>query len=155
MMEKYEFSFLDYYLAQVNFRLNETFDTSLEEIEINPVVVVDYTQEEEIVRVFLSVDIDGKNTPFSMSVKGGGVFEFKEALTSKRDLDSIVNINCAAILFPFIREYIADLTRKAGFPALLLPPMNFVRVYEESKKKRNSNSLPTKKKKRKPIKKSN
>lgn len=150
-MEKYEFSFLDYSLAQVNFRLNETFDISSEEIEINPVVIVDYTQEEKIVKVFLSVDIDGKNTPFSMSIKGRGFFEFKETLTSKRDLDSIVNINCAAIIFPFMREHIADLTRKAGFPALLLPPMNFVRLYGKSKKRLRSNNLPTKKKKRNPT----
>jgi len=51
-----------------------------------------------------------------------------------RDL-RIVHINCASIIFPFIRESVADLTRRSGLTPLILDPVNFVALYESSKEK--------------------
>lgn len=42
------------------------------------------------------------------------------------------NINAPAIIYPFVREVIANLTVKANTTPVLLPAMNFVAAYEES-----------------------
>lgn len=138
MNEKYEFSFQDFRLVDVTFHLNESFDTSSEEIKINQELTVDHRQENKSVRVWLGINLGGEDAPFKLSVKGEGIFEFKEAMKSKKDLDSIARINCAAIIFPFLREFIADLTRRTGFPPLLLLPINFVKLHREMDDNRTS-----------------
>ncbi|WP_337043657.1 protein-export chaperone SecB [Emticicia sp. 17c] len=49
-------------------------------------------------------------------------------------LESFAKINAPAIIFPFIREHIASLSSKARLPLLLLPPLNFVKIVEDSEK---------------------
>ncbi len=36
---------------------------------------------------------------------------------------------CPNILFPFAREFVADLIMRGGFPQLLLAPVNFEALY--------------------------
>ena len=37
-------------------------------------------------------------------------------------------------IFPYVREFVSSLVLKGGFPQLLLlPPMNFQSMYEQSK----------------------
>ncbi|NSW86690.1 MAG: protein-export chaperone SecB [Syntrophobacteraceae bacterium] len=36
-------------------------------------------------------------------------------------------VNCPAIIFPYLRETLADLTRRAAFPPLHLPITNFTK----------------------------
>ena len=38
---------------------------------------------------------------------------------------------CPSLLFPFAREAISDFVQKAGFPQLLLQPINFEALYLE------------------------
>jgi preprotein translocase subunit SecB len=42
----------------------------------------------------------------------------------------LARINCAAMIFPFLREAIADVTRRAGMSPLLLPPVNFLELFK-------------------------
>ncbi|WP_353685157.1 protein-export chaperone SecB [Thermodesulfovibrio sp. 3907-1M] len=62
-----------------------------------------------------------------------------DKIPEKDELERIVHINCSSIIFPFIRESIADLTIKAGLPPLILDPVNFVAMYESSKEKEEKN----------------
>lgn len=57
-------------------------------------------------------------------IKMAGIFEIVG--TPDLDKDKFGKINAPSIVFPFIREHLASLTLKAGIPAVLLPPMNFV-----------------------------
>ncbi len=43
---------------------------------------------------------------------------------------------CPNILFPFAREAISDLVTRAGFPQLLLAPVNFDALYQQHLQKR-------------------
>jgi preprotein translocase subunit SecB len=38
-------------------------------------------------------------------------------------------------MFPFVRETIADLTLKTGYPPLLLPPINIIALIGKSRNK--------------------
>jgi preprotein translocase subunit SecB len=61
----------------------------------------------------------------SASIKMVGVFEkYGESIL---DLENFGNINGAAIVFPYIREHLTNLTAKAGLGLILLPPFNFTK----------------------------
>jgi preprotein translocase subunit SecB len=100
-------------------------------IEITHTVEIKYKQKDEIVNVLVSVSSDSENQPFRFSVAWEGLFAFEE-MPSKENLERIVHINCASIIYPYVREYISDLTRRAGMTPLNLAPLNFVAMYEEN-----------------------
>jgi preprotein translocase subunit SecB len=84
-----------------------------------------------------SVFKNTKNRPFSIFIKAIGFFSVK----NKDDipiLEEFSKINAPAIIFPFVRETIADLTLKTGFPPLLLPPTN-IRALIANRNNRKSN----------------
>ncbi len=61
---------------------------------------------------------------FSFHVRMVGVFEcVGESQLS--DFDAFGRVNGAAIIFPYIREHITNMSLKAGLPPVILPPVNF------------------------------
>ena len=44
-------------------------------------------------------------------------------------IQPILYVECPALLFPFIRRLVADLSREGGFPPLLLDPIDFAGLY--------------------------
>ena len=41
-------------------------------------------------------------------------------------------IDCPAVLFPFLRRLVGDLTREGGFPPLYLDPIDFSALYQQN-----------------------
>ena len=61
----------------------------------------------------------------SAIIKMVGVFEkFGDSIL---DLESFGNVNGAAIIFPYIREHLTNLTSKAGLELIIIPPFNFTK----------------------------
>ena len=44
-------------------------------------------------------------------------------------IQPVLFIECPALLFPFVRRLVADLSREGGFPPLLLDPIDFAGLY--------------------------
>jgi len=44
-------------------------------------------------------------------------------------LETFLLINCPALVFPYLRRLVADLTREGGFPPLVLDPIDFAGLY--------------------------
>ncbi len=44
-------------------------------------------------------------------------------------LEGFLLINCPALIFPYLRRLVADLTREGGFPPLALDPIDFGTLY--------------------------
>ena len=121
-------------LLESNFKLNlEFIPKKKEQIEISCEIKVSYKKENRSVGVIISISSPNKNQPFSFNTTILGMFHFSK-IPEKEALERIVNINCAAIIFPYAREVVADLTRRAEIPPFHLDPVNFVRLYEERKK---------------------
>ena len=121
-------------ITSVNFALNDDFKND-EEIELSFSVTVNSfdSEEKKIVDVIVNTpetDPQG-NIPFHFSVTGRGVFIFSEDVTENEDVQ-LKNINCPAIIFPYVREQVADLTRRSGLPPLHLPPVNFIKMHKDS-----------------------
>ncbi|MBV8660078.1 MAG: protein-export chaperone SecB [Burkholderiales bacterium] len=69
----------------------------------------------------------GDKTYFLVEVAQAGVFQVRNV--PAEDLDPILGIACPNILFPYVREVISDLVSRAGFPPVVLAPINFESLY--------------------------
>ncbi|MGK2906465.1 MAG: protein-export chaperone SecB [Desulfuromonadales bacterium] len=130
-MEDYTFQFVDYRLISLNFSLKGEVNKKSEDIEINPSFKINREFDKKELKIFLEISMNNGDLPFEFNVIIGGLFKFSRDVRKIEKIEEITNINCAAILFPFLRETVADLTRRAGFPPLLLPPVNFCKIHNE------------------------
>jgi preprotein translocase subunit SecB len=137
----YTFDFSDFKIVNLAFSLRP--NESEEEVEFKTNIEIGHDKEGNHLKLFLKLAIDDQSMPFSILVEGAGLFEFNQDIEDK-DIDEIAEVNCAAIIFPYIRETVADITRRAGFPPLHLPPVNFVNIFK-SKKKHSENKNDQKK----------
>ena len=57
-------------------------------------------------------------------------------------LEPFLLINCPALLFPFARRLVADLTREGGFPPLLLDPIDFGGLFVKRQQEKQAQAQP-------------
>ena len=63
---------------------------------------------------------------FRITAKMVGVFK-KEGESDIKSDEDFGRINGAAIVFPFVREHIANMALKGGLGTVLIPPVNFTK----------------------------
>ncbi len=85
---------------------------------------------EVVLTVTATAQRENKNM-FLVEVKQAGVFRITgvEGDTIQR----VLEISCAYVLLPFVREAINELVGKGGFPQLLINPINFESLYEQKR----------------------
>jgi len=66
-------------------------------------------------------------TIYELEMVYAGLFKVENA--PPEALEPLLHINGPALLFPFVRRIVADLTREGGFPPLLLDPVDFAALY--------------------------
>lgn len=64
---------------------------------------------------------------YKLDLEYAGMFKIENM--PPQAIEPFLLINAPALLFPFIRRLIADLTREGGFPPLLLDPIDFASLY--------------------------
>ena len=67
---------------------------------------------------------------YDLELAYAGLFEIENM--PEQALEPFLLINCPALLFPFLRRLVADLTREGGFPPLLLDPIDFAGLFMQS-----------------------
>lgn len=113
------------YLQLDNTKLNIEFNTSGKNIE------------EGIYEVSLVVNVsasvpDGR-TVFLVEVAQAGIFQLRNI--PEAELEPVMMIGCANVLFPYARETVSDTLTRAGFQPVLLQPVNFEALYQSQKQK--------------------
>ena len=101
-------------------------DNSQPEISIDASIKATNLEQENYFDVSLGITVTAKlkdQTAFLVEVHQAGVFQIVGV--SNEDMPLALEIACPNILLPFAREAVADLVAKAGFPQLLLTPINF------------------------------
>ncbi|MDA8382538.1 MAG: protein-export chaperone SecB [Betaproteobacteria bacterium] len=68
-------------------------------------------------------------TLFLVEATQAGIFQIRHI--PAEELDPILGVACPNILFPYAREVISDMVTRAGFPPVLLNPMNFEALYQQ------------------------
>jgi len=71
----------------------------------------------------------GEKTQFLIEAAQAGIFQIRNV--PAEELEPIVAVACPNILFPYARETISDAITRAGFPPVLLAPVNFETIYRE------------------------
>lgn len=129
----YEFQFVDFRLISSSFRLKsgEELPSATDyEVSANLTMSHKFEPKKKVLTLSMKVEIGGADMPFTLSIEGGSLFVFDNVVTDADDLRKVAEVNCAAITFPYVRELVSETIRRAGFPPLNLPPMNFVELYK-------------------------
>ena len=126
------------YIKDVSFEAPNSPGVFLE-TEVNPETKINLSNMHTKVGdnsydVALKVKVEStynEKTIFIAEVEQGGVFTIKGY--TEEETKSLIAVFCPNTLFPFIREVVASLVTKAGFPALLLQPINFEALYSQAR----------------------
>lgn len=84
----------------------------------------------DVKEVVLSVTLDAKDkdrTAFLVEVHQAGLFLIKGF--SEKELGPLLGSYCPNLLFPFVRETVADMVMRGGFSQFLMQPVNFDEIY--------------------------
>jgi preprotein translocase subunit SecB len=71
----------------------------------------------------------GEKTLFLVEVAQAGLFQIRNI--PEQELEPIVAVACPNILFPYAREVVSDAVNRAGFPPVILAPVNFENIYRQ------------------------
>jgi len=130
-------TFINFALTKVNFSINREFKPGeSKDVTILPDLAINHElkKDEKQLIVLLGVRQITGNIPYYFEVESVALFQFDE-IPEEKTLKQFSEMNCPAIMFPYIRETIADLTRRAGFPPLHLNPINFIQLAKERESK--------------------
>jgi preprotein translocase subunit SecB len=86
--------------------------------------------EEGIYETVLTLTITAKikdKIAFLVELKQAGIFRIQNL--PQEAMEPALSVGCPNILFPYAREAISDAVLKAGFPPLMLQPVNFEVLY--------------------------
>jgi preprotein translocase subunit SecB len=70
---------------------------------------------------------------FVVEASYAGVFEIKNL--TRDQLELVMLVECPRLLFPFMRQIIADATRNGNFPPLMMEPIDFMAIYAANAEK--------------------
>lgn len=90
--------------------------------------------EEGVFEVVITVTVTSKvgdKTVFLVEVAQAGIFQMRNI--PAENLELLSSVTCPNILFPYAREAVSDLVTRAGFPPVLLNPINFEALYMQQK----------------------
>ena len=83
---------------------------------------------EATLRVVVTAKL-GEKVLFLVEARQAGIFQIRNVPAS--DIDAILGSACPNILFPYVRETISDVVNRAGFPPVLLAPINFDALFQK------------------------
>src|SRR5690606_14767463 len=90
--------------------------------------------EEGVFEVVITVTVTSKiedKTMFLVEVAQAGIFQVRNV--PAESLEMIAAVTCPNILFPYARQTVSDIVTRAGFPPVLLNPINFEALYAQQK----------------------
>lgn len=90
--------------------------------------------EDEFYEVSVTVTVTAKlqdeRVMFLNEVSQGGIFRL--ANIPEEDVKLLLAVACPNILFPYARETVSSTITRAGFPPVLLAPINFEAMYQQT-----------------------
>ena len=90
--------------------------------------------EEGVYQTVLTVTVTAKGadkTLFLGEAAQAGIFVVRNVPAP--ELEAILGIACPNILFPYVREVVSDTVTRAGFPPVVLSPVNFEAIYQQQR----------------------
>jgi len=97
--------------------------------------------DEGIYEALLTATITAKvndKTMFLVEVRQAGIFQIRNL--AETEMEPVLGITCPNILFPYLREAVSDIVTRAGFPPVILNPVNFEVIYQQEKQQADLNA---------------
>jgi len=88
--------------------------------------------DDALFEVTLTVTVTAKTgdkTVFLVEAVQAGIFQIRNI--PQNELEPVLGMVCPNVLFPYARETISDTINRAGFPPVLLSPVNFEALYQQ------------------------
>jgi len=83
---------------------------------------------EAVVTVTLTTKV-GDKIAFLVEVAQAGIFEIRHVPADQMDI--LLNVVCANMVFPYLRANLADAVQRTGFPPIHLAEFNFEAIYQQ------------------------
>jgi len=83
---------------------------------------------EVLLTATVTAKIKDKNM-FLVEAQQAGIFRIRNIPDG--EIDPVLGIGCPNILFPYLREVVSDVVTRAGFPPVILNPVNFEAIYQQ------------------------
>ena len=80
----------------------------------------------------------GDKTAYVAEVQQAGIFGLMGL--EAQAVDVLLGTQCPNILFPYVRETVSDVVNRAGFPPVLLSPINFEALYAQQMAEQSGNA---------------
>ena len=99
--------------------------------------------DDGLYQTVLTVTVTAKvadKTLFLVEAAQAGIFTLRNI--PQGDMDAVLAIACPNILFPYVREVVSDIVVRAGFPPVVLNPVNFEALYQAQRDALAQNSAP-------------
>jgi preprotein translocase subunit SecB len=99
--------------------------------------------EDGLYQTTLTVTVTAKvadKTLFLVEAAQAGIFTLRNI--PQGDMDAVLAIACPNILFPYVREVVSDIVVRAGFPPVVLNPVNFEALYQAQRDQLAQGSAP-------------
>ena len=94
---------------------------------------------EVVINITITAKIKDK-TVFLVETAYGGVFQIRNV--PEAEIETVLGVTCPNILFPYLREVVSETISRAGFPPVILHPMNFEAIFKATKEKEKSENQP-------------
>ncbi|WP_195478932.1 protein-export chaperone SecB, partial [Enterococcus faecalis] len=133
-------AFKEYYLDKITYKENENYNQESEnplKISTNFNSDILFSKDNVLVSIEAELgDFDDEDCPFKLEVSLNGYFKYTVDKDDSKDVEQLkqlVTQNALAILYPYLRNVVSDVTLKSNrFPAYILPVMNIAELMKQN-----------------------
>ncbi|QDA74653.1 hypothetical protein EOT00_06735 [Listeria seeligeri] len=130
-------SFENYYVKNISYQPNENFKAPDNGIDLKVDFSVNIGVDSKNAVVELSSEIGDEfeeGQPFNLDLTIVGLFEYQGNKNEPmQEFNNYLKQNAIAILFPYLRSLISDITSRSNqFPAYTLPVMNIAEMLKDN-----------------------
>lgn len=119
-----KFRFKGYTIEDARIRIVDPDISSNIEFDFSPSGILN--KKEKKFTLFLGINMNDEKKCFNAFVNVAGNFVYDDDVENK--LQPFLLNNAPALVFPYIRAYIAALTALSGIPCITLPTLNMQRI---------------------------
>lgn len=128
--KKASIQFVNFMVRESHISFNEIgeYDISLD-FKAHAIV----EQENTTYRLFIETIIEEESGKVRISLLSEAIFNYDDAIPLEDLKGGLFTKNAPAIVFPYIRAYIASLTALSGVPTMNLPTLNLTKLGDSLK----------------------
>lgn len=135
-VEKARFRFVEYLFKETSIKLTGEDISDDVEFGIEPNGI--FEEDNKMFILTLNVLVKDKNSSLEVKMTVTGKFEYET--NDIQELVPYLGFNAPAIMFPYIRAYITNITALGGMSPIILPTLNMESVGKELLDKISSNN---------------